>query len=297
MPAEKYRIFIDATADFPAALRDRVGLLPMQIAFGGQVMDYAADWDERKMGAFYARLKAGELPATSQISPFTYEQAFEQVLSSGEDILYLCFSSGLSNSFASAQVAINALARKVPQRKVVLFDTRSATYAQGMLLEKALKNLDAGVSIDDNLADLQRERAKIACWFTVSDLMYLRHGGRISAAAALIGTTLRIMPILCIDEAGRLPVVDKVQGRKTAIRALVRRFQATADRPGEQVVTIIHCAAEEEARLLESMVRGAVPQVGGTHIGGLGPVIGAHTGPGTLALVFRTKGSDMARQG
>ena len=289
MPAEKYRIFIDATADFPAALRQRVGLLKMQIAFGGQAMEYAADWDQRRLDAFYARLKAGEMPATSQISPFAYEQAFGKALAAGEDILYLCFSSGLSNSIASAQVAISALSQRFPQRRVALFDTRSATYAQGMLLQKAVANLDQGMSIDENLADLERERGQIACWFTVSDLMYLRHGGRVSAAAALIGTTLRIMPILRIDEAGKLPVVDKVQGRKAAIRALVRRFQATADRPDEQVVTIIHCAAEEEARLLESMVRKAVPQVGGTHIGGLGPVIGAHTGPGTLALLFKER--------
>lgn len=289
MPAKNYQIFIDATADFPAQLQGRAKMLSMQIAFGDQAVEYAADWDEAQLDRFYARLKGGDLPATSQIGPFAYEQAFEEVLLAGKDILYLCFSSGLSNSIVSAQVAIQALKEKYPQRTVALFDTRSATFAQGLLLEKALDNQEEGLDIEANLASLEQERQRIACWFTVSDLMYLRHGGRISAAAAVIGTTFRIMPVMRIDEAGKLPVVDKVQGRKTAIRSLVRRFQDTVDRPGEQVVYIIHSAAQEEARLLESMVRQAVPQVGGTHIGSLGPVIGAHTGPGTLALVFKTK--------
>ena len=288
MLAENYRVFTDATTDFPAGVREQVELLPMQIAFGEETLEYAADWDEARLDAFYARLKAGELPTTSQIPPFAYEAAFEPVLAAGQDVLYLCFSSGLSNSYASAQVAAANLREKYPQRRVALYDTRSATFAQGLLVERAAANRQAGLSLEDNLASLEEERRRVACWFTVSDLMYLRHGGRISAAAAVIGTTLRIMPVLRIDEAGKLPVVEKVQGRKTALRALLRRFQTTVDRPEAQTAYLVHSGIED-ALLLEKMARQAVPQIRDIHVGPLGPVIGAHTGPGTLGLIFKAK--------
>ena len=288
MLAENYRIFTDATTDFPAGLREWVQLLPMQITFGEETLEYAADWDQARLDGFYARLKAGELPTTSQIAPFAYEAAFEPILAEGQDVLYLCFSSGLSNSYASAQVAAANLAEKYPQRRVALFDTRSATFAQCLLVEKAVANQQEGMSLEESLSALEAERRRIACWFTVSDLMYLRHGGRISAAAAVIGTTLRIMPVMRIDEAGKLPVVDKVQGRKTALRALLRLFQETVDAPQDQVVYLVHSGIED-ALLMEKMVRQAVPQVKDVHVGTLGPVIGAHTGPGTLGIIFKAR--------
>ena len=215
MLAENYRIFTDATTDFPAGLREWVQLLPMQITFGEETLEYAADWDQARLDGFYARLKAGELPTTSQIAPFAYEAAFEPILAEGQDVLYLCFSSGLSNSYASAQVAAANLAEKYPQRRVALFDTRSATFAQCLL-------------------------------------------------------------------------VEKVQGRNTALRTLLRRFQETVDAPQDQVVYLVHSGIED-ALLMEKMVRQAVPQVKDVHVGTLGPVIGAHTGPGTLGIIFKAR--------
>lgn len=281
-----YRIVVDATADFSPELRAQVDVLPMQISLGQDTLTYAADWDNEQLDAFYARLRAGEMPATSQITPFHYEKAFEPILAEGEDILYLCLSSGLSGTLASVTLARATLLEKYPDRQIVCYDTKSATFALGLLIQAAVEGRALGMSMEETVARMQKVRGKTDCWFTVSDLMYLKHGGRISATAALIGSTLRIMPIITLDEHGKLPVTDKVQGRKTAIRYLVRRVQETIVEPENQIIPVVHCDTPEDALLLESMLKKTIPQLGGTVIRRLGPVIGAHTGPGTLGAIY-----------
>ncbi|MEG1604710.1 MAG: DegV family protein [Clostridia bacterium] len=281
-----YRILTDATADLLPEVAREVDMIPMQLAIGGESLCYAGDWDAARRHAFYERLRAGDMPSTSQITPFAYEAAFSAPLSQGEDALYLCFSSGLSDTIASAQLALSEVKARFPERKFELIDTLSATYPQGMLVAEAVKNRARGMTLEENGAWILAHLQKIACWFTVSDLLYLRRGGRIPAATALLGTTLRIMPILHIDQAGKLPVMDKVRGRKGAMHALIKKMQQTLVDPAHQRVCVGHADSPEEAQALAEQVKSAFPALEDVFVGEISPIIGAHTGPGALCVVY-----------
>ncbi|MEA4898004.1 DegV family protein [Bacillota bacterium Meth-B3] len=283
-----YTIVVDATIDLPEELFPQVQVIPMQVQIGADTLSHASNWSEQQSEAFYARLRAGELPSTSQISPYAYEQAFERALEGGGDALYLGLSSGLSDTVAQAQLAANAVAERCRGQRVVVVDSLSATYGETLMLEAALDNRARGMTAEENARWLAEHRHEFATWFTVEDLMYLRHGGRISSAAALLGSALRIMPILRIDESGKLPVVEKIQGRKSAIKQLVRRMEKHISAHARKVY-VIHADVPEEAELLRRLAQHARPDAQ-VIVGGLGPVIGGHVGPGVLALAFRGNG-------
>ncbi|MEG2859730.1 MAG: DegV family protein [Clostridia bacterium] len=282
-----YALFTDATADLPAAARAPYDItyLPMPLEIGGEAMVFDGCWDSERLRAFYGRLRAGESATTAQIAPYTYETAFEPVLCSGQDVLYLCFSSGLSATIQSAHLAKNTLEEKYPGRTVAIVDSLGATYGEGMAVLMAARNRESGLSLAENMAWLNGHIQSFAHWFTVEDLMYLKRGGRISLATALLGTTLKLKPVMHADASGHLIAVDRVQGRKNSLKALVKHFVESYTPEACGDVFIGHCDAEADALFLKGLLAAQLPDQP-AQVGCICPIVGAHSGPGTIALFF-----------
>ena len=281
---QNYKIITDSGSDLPRAVCAELGLTvsPLYVTFRGNTSPDSVDDGIREM---YAGLRAGEAASTSAINPQQWADAMEAVLSEGLDVLVLTFSSGLSTTYQSAVIAANELAEKYPQRKIRVVDTLAASLGQGLLVWYACKKYQQGMDLD-TLADWVTEnRFRLCHWFTVDDLMYLKRGGRISAATALVGTMLNIKPVLHVDDEGHLISKAKVRGRKAAIEALAAKMEQLG-LPGENdTVFICHGDCIGDAEHLAAIVKEkyGVKEV---LIGYTGAVIGSHSGPGTLALFF-----------
>ena len=279
-----YKIITDSGCDLPKATAESLGLTvsPLFVNFRGATIPDSVDEGIQEM---YAGLRAGEPASTSAINPQQWSDAIEPVLAEGLDALVLTFSSGLSTTYQSAVIASNELAEKYPQRKIRVVDTLAASLGQGLLVWYACKKQQEGMELDA-LADWVTEnRFRLCHWFTVDDLMYLKRGGRVSAATALVGTMLNIKPVLHVDDEGHLISKAKVRGRKAAIEALAAKM-GQLGLPGENdTVFICHGDCLEDAKKLEAIVKEkfGVKEV---FIGYTGAVIGSHSGPGTLALFF-----------
>ncbi len=287
----EYVIFTDSTNDLPPALmaENQVGLLPMEIVIGEERLTFRHDWNDERIAAFYDRLRQGEVAVTSQIAPAEYEAAFAPVLASGRDILYVCFSSGLSGTIQSAMLAAETLRETYPDRTVRCVDSLGATFGEGLAVYNAIRLKNDGVSLEDNARWLEEHVRNFAHWFTVEDLMYLRRGGRISATTAVLGAALQIRPVMHMDDEGHLISMDKAHGRKASLRALAKKLADTIVNPEEQVVYISHGGSPKDAEFLAQRVRESAP-VKDVFVWPLSPVIGAHSGPGTIALFFEATG-------
>jgi len=279
-----YRIITDSCCDFPVAVQNSLDItvVPLSLMFRGQVW---SDTTDEGLKAVYDGLRTGETATTSAINPEGWSQVFEAVLSQGEDVLALTFSSGLSTTYQSAVIAAQELAEKYPQRTIRVVDTLCASMGEGLLVWYACKKQKEGLSLDA-LADWCEEKKWNLChWFTVNDLMYLKRGGRVSAATAVVGTMLNIKPILHVDNEGHLVKVSTARGRKASIEALAAKVAALA-LPGENdTMFISHGDCLEEAEYLAQILkeRHGVKEV---IIGYVGAVIGSHAGPDVLALFF-----------
>jgi len=282
-----YVIFTDATADLPAEVFQAhdIQVLPMYYKLSGQETLYEGGWPDERLHEFYDRLRGGEPVSTSQITPGAYEEAFSPWLEKGQDILYVCFSSGLSGSYQSACVAAPLLMERFPGRKVVVCDSLGATFGEGLAALQAARNREQGMSIEENSKWIDEHVLMNVHWFTVDDLMFLKRGGRISAATAILGTTLQIKPVMHVDDAGHLIPVEKAQGRRTSLKAIAKKMKESGVGLEAQTVYIGHGDARADAEFLAETIRKTVP-VGGIHIGMISPIIGAHSGPGTIALFF-----------
>lgn len=282
-----YVIFTDATADLPAEVFQAhdIQVLPMYYKLSGQETLYEGGWPDERLHEFYNRLRGGEPVSTSQITPGAYEEAFSPWLEKSQDILYVCFSSGLSGSYQSACVAAPLLMERFPGRKVVVCDSLGATFGEGLAALQAARNREQGMSIEENSKWIDEHVLMNVHWFTVDDLMFLKRGGRISAATAILGTTLQIKPVMHVDDAGHLIPVEKAQGRRTSLKAIAKKMKESGVGLEAQTVYIGHGDARADAEFLAETIRKTVP-VGGIHIGMISPIIGAHSGPGTIALFF-----------
>ena len=214
-----------------------------------------------------------------------YEEAFRKTLEEGKDILYLCFSSGLSSTYQSAQIAIKDLEEEFPERKIICIDTLCGSVGEGFLVREAARLQSEGYSMED-LADwVMAHRLDICHWFTVDMFDHLRHGGRVSAAAAAIGTVLQIKPMLHVSNDGKLEVVEKPRGQKKAM-ALQLDYMKKGWNPAiSPLVLIGHGDCPEKAELLKAMVQKEFPTAE-IYTTPIGPIIGSHTGPGMLALIY-----------
>lgn len=234
---------------------------------------------------FYEKMKEGGIARTSAVNIETFARFFESHLEKGTDILHLGFSSGLSTTYNSARLASEQLKEKYPDRKIVVVDTLSASAGFGLLVYLTLKKKNEGASIEETAMYAEELRPRLCHWFTVDDLVYLKRGGRISPTVAFVGNMLGIKPVLHMDDAGHLINMTKVRGRKTSVNALADKYDELALDPKNSTVFISHGNCIEDAKYLAELIKtrhGVDTEI----ITDVGPVIGAHTGPGVLALFF-----------
>lgn len=282
-----YKLFSDVTADVSEELMrgmPEVELVPMQVELGGENYIYGPGGD-LTVEHFYAEQRAGKFASTSQINPMVYRECFEKTLKAGEDILYLCFSSGLSSTLQSANLCAQGLREEYPERKLIVVDTLCAAVGEAMLVREAARKQQEGLTIEELAAWVEENRLKICHWFTVDSFDHLKHGGRVSAAAAAVGTMLQIKPLLHVDEEGKLRVAEKPRGRKQAIRTQVAHMKEGWTPEMGKLVVIGHGDCPEDAEQLRQAVLREFPDAD-IRTAYIGPIIGAHTGPGMLALIY-----------
>lgn len=282
-----FAIVTDSSCDLPSGIAEELGLtvLPLSFTMAGKEFRNFLDGREIPIRQFYEKLRSGVMAKTAAVNADSFVSAMEPLLKQGLDVLNVAFSSGLSNTYNAARLACEELAAKYPARKVLCVDTLAASLGEGMLVYYAAMRKRAGETVEQVCDWLEQNKLKMCHWFTVDDLNFLRRGGRISAATALLGGMLNIKPVMHMDDAGHLVSVGKARGRRAALNALVDKMQETAVDPGEQTVFVSHGDSQEDAEYVASEVkrRFGTKTVILNHVG---PVIGAHSGPGTIALFF-----------
>ena len=282
-----YCIVTDSTCDLPANIVTDLGItvIPMEFQLDGTTYLNYPDGRDYDFHAFYDALRAGKASTTSQVNYQTFLDTFTPILESGRDILYLAFSSGLSGTYNGSVIAANDLMEKYPGSKVISVDTLSASVGEGLLVYTAAKKREEGLSLDELAQWVTDNRLHLCHWFTVDDLNHLKRGGRISPAVAIIGTALGIKPVMHVDDDGHLIPVSKVRGRRKSLDALVEHMAETCDKPESQTIFIGHGDSKEDAEYVAKLVRQKF-KVKNIILNYIGPVIGSHSGPGTLALFF-----------
>lgn len=283
----EYVILTDSSADLSAELVAELGVEVLPLSFTMEDKTYYNWPDNRDIdpGDFYARLRGGAMATTSAVNVADYTETIEPMLKAGKDVLVLAFSSGLSATCHSAQIAAEELMEQYPNRKVYVVDTLCASLGQGLLVWYAAQQKKQGKSIEEVRDWTEAHKLNLCHWFTVDDLHFLKRGGRISAATAVLGTMLSIKPVMHVDNEGHLIKVGTARGRNASLKALVDHMAETAQNPGEQVVFISHgdCLADAQKVADDVKARFGVKTVVVNYVG---PVIGAHSGPGTVALFF-----------
>ena len=279
-----YRIITDTCCDYPQQMYHELNItaVPLCVRFrDGEHTQYTESW----LKDMYNGLRKGEAASTAAANPQDWAGVIAPVLEQGEDALVLAFSSGLSTTYQSAVIAASELTEQYPDRKIIVVDTLCASMGQGLLVWYACQKRDAGLSIEEVAQWCEDNKQNLCHWFTVDDLMYLKRGGRISAATALIGTMLQIKPILHVDEEGHLISVSKTRGRKASIQALAAKVGELGLEGKNDTVFISHGDCLEDAEYLASLLkeRYGVKNVIISYVGG---VIGSHSGPETLAIFF-----------
>ncbi len=283
---QDYKIISDCTCDLDDSYVKSLGvdIIPMDVTMQDRQFEHYLDFRNCSFKDFYAALRAGEVSSTSQINPAKYLAFFEPYLQQGQDILYVCFSSGLSSTYSSCVIAANELNEKYAN-KIHVVDSKCASGGEGLLLVAACKNKEDGMDAAANAQWLQDNLLHLAHWFTVDDLMFLKRGGRISGTVAIVGSALKIKPVLHVDDEGHLINMSKAHGRKASINALFDKMVETFDENYDLPIIITHGDCEEDALYLKNKINDRYPQKE-VLISYIGPVIGAHSGPGTLALFF-----------
>ena len=282
-----YVLLTDSSADLSQQLVEELGVevLPLCFTMGDKTYRNWPDNREMDPEEFYRMLREGGMATTSAVNVGDYTEALTPFLEAGKDVLVLAFSSGLSATCNSARIAAQELNEQYPQQRVRVVDTLCASLGQGLLVWHAARLKQAGKSLDE-VGDWAEENKLHLChWFTVSDLHFLKRGGRISSATAVLGTMLSIKPVMHVDDEGHLIKVGTARGRNASLKALVDHMEQTAQNPAEQVVFISHGDCEADAQRVAADVKARFG-VKTVVINYVGPVIGAHSGPGTVALFF-----------
>ena len=283
-----YIIMTDSCCDLSAEMVRELELTVLPLSFTMEGREYFNYPDNRDIDPkdFYAKLREGALGVTSAVSTGAFETAMNQVVEEGKDILCISFSSGLSTTYQSACIAAKEVMAAHPDSKVLVVDSLCASLGQGLLVYLAVLEKRKGLSIEELRDFVEERKPHLDHWFTVYDLNHLKRGGRVSAAAALFGTMLQMKPVLNIDDEGHLIPMDKVRGRKASVQALLDKMEELVEVPS--VVFISHGDCEDEAVALGKAIQEKFP-VEKLVINFVGPVIGNHSGPGTLALFFQGK--------
>jgi len=281
---KEYVIISDNTCDLPDSLYKQLGLKIMCLSYTMGGVEYSED-NALSISEFYAKMRNGEMTKTSQITREDIEKAFTEVLDSGLDILYIGFSSGLSGSYNSARIAAEELSPKYPDSKIRTVDSLCASIGEGLFVYKAVQMKKEGKSIDEVYQWCEDNKLHLCHMFTVNDLMFLHRGGRVSKASAVEGSILGIKPILHIDNEGHLIPIGKIRGRKQSLEALVNEMDKRLGNYKNDTIGISHGDCIDDAEYVKKLVEKKYG-IKNFIINHVGPVIGSHSGPGTLALFF-----------
>lgn len=287
----EYKIITDSSCDLPVSKQQEWDLTVVPLALTLEGREYLNTTDERGVPHkdLYAKLRQGEMVTTSAANVGAFLEKMEPILQAGMDILYVGFSSALSGTYSAGVNAARELMEKYPGRRVLTVDSLCASLGQGLFLYHLVMKKRTGVALEALKDYAEKIKLNIVHWFTVDDLMFLKRGGRLSGAAAFIGSILNIKPVMHVDNEGRLVPVSKVRGRKASMRALAENICRCAKSIENQTVFISHGDCEEEARAVQALIE-EQSDLRVSLVDFVGPVIGAHSGPGTLAVfVFGTE--------
>ncbi len=279
-------LLIDSCTDLPRSYveKNEIPFVSLVCNFKGQ--EWKDDFGKTlSYKEFYTSVRNGEMPSTSQVNVYDYTEIFKKYVAEGKSVIYLGFSSVLSGSLNSAYLAKDMVCEENENADITVIDSKSASLGEGLLAYYANEMLKSGASKDEVVSWLETNKLRMNHWFTVDDLGHLKRGGRLSGAAAFVGTLLDIKPILQIDDEGRLVPVSKIKGRKKSIKTLFEMLQENIVSPEEQVIAISHGDSIEDAEYLKEMIQKEY-KVKDVLINEIGPVIGSHAGPGTIALFF-----------
>ena len=283
-----YIIATSSTADLPRTWLDEHQIPFISYSYTVSDTPFQDDCREESRDAVYAGMRQGDRLKTSMINEFVYHDFFKELLDTGKDVIFLDMSQKMSVSYANAQKAAEEIRAEYPERRLYVMDTLCISGGLGLLVEHMVERMEAGASFDEVIAWGEENKLKIAHRFTVDDLNYLKAGGRVSNAAALVGSMLSIKPVLYVPDRGTLDVAKKVRGRKAALKAIldaVLHDLSQVDPTGRKV-HILQADCREDAEWVRDGIRAAYPQIGEITITGLGVVIGAHCGPGLLTVFY-----------
>lgn len=281
-----YIITTDNTCDFPAEYYVEQGLPRMSLSY---IMDDQTYSDDNPMpdSEFYAKMRNGKMPTTSQVNPEMAREFFENILKNHKKILHIAFSGGLSGTYNSARIAAEEINEECPDAQVTVIDSLSASMGEGLLVYYALKFQREGMGYEELAKWLEDHKLNICHNFTVDDLFHLFRGGRVSRTAAVVGTMINLKPVLHVDNEGCLKPLSKVRGRKKSLLALVddmeKQIGSWADK--NEIVFISHGDCIEDANFVKEQV-GKRFGINKFMVSMIGPTIGAHAGPGTVALFY-----------
>lgn len=281
-----FAIFTDTSANLPTPMAKEygIGVIPLSYTANGQAHE-CLDTETFDSAAYYASMKEGVTITTSQVNPQKYVDYMEPTLKEGKDILFVGMSAGISGSFSSALIAKDQLEETYPERKIYVVDSMGASLGEGLLVLRAHNYMEQGMEIAEVAERLAKERDNMYQLFTVDDLMHLRKGGRLSNAAAVMGTLLNVKPLLKGNENGKIVSFEKVRGRKAVIARLAQKYDALVREPEKQVIGISHANCREDAEYLASLLREKHPPKD-IMIVEHEPVTGSYLGPNALALYF-----------
>lgn len=282
-----YVILSDSCCDLDADLRKKYGIeyIPMRIIFGDTDIPASLDWEKISPKEFYDMMRGGVRVRTAQINADEFKEAFSKYLDEGKDVMYIACSSALSNSYKSSLMAHDMLAQERPDGKIVCIDSRNACLGLGMICMTASELRAEGKSIDETAQYIESHKQEVNQFATVESLNYLKRAGRVSTTSAVFGGLLQVKPIIISDADGQNVAVEKVKGRKNSLVRLADLFKETYRSNPHQRICIGHADAPEAAEELKTLVKERMPEEGVEVItAGIGPIIGATTGPGTLAV-------------
>ncbi|MBR5773928.1 MAG: DegV family protein [Clostridia bacterium] len=285
---KNYVIITDSGCDLSRELLAEWGVISLDLSFrfeGDERIYHSSDMEINK---FYNKMREGGVAKTMAINPETFANEFEKALAQGKDVIYLGFSSGLSTTFNSAQIAASDVLEQYPDRKVVCVDSLCASAGQGLFVYLVAEKSNSGADFDETVEYARSIVPNICHWFTVDDLVYLKRGGRVSPAVALVGKVLGIKPVLHVDNEGKLVSMSKARGRKAALIALADKYGELANPEYSDTVFISNADCMDDVKELEAMIKSRF-NANVKVITDIGAVIGAHAGPGTIALFFVAK--------
>ena len=283
-----YVIYTDSACDIAPEILEEWGVRVIPLTFMFQDEDKQYSNYDLSAKDFYGKMREGKVAKTSAINIATFKEQFGKILADDFDLLYLAFSSGLSTTYNSANIAAEELREEYPDRKIITVDTLSASAGMGLLLYLTVQKKNEGASIEQAAQFAYNNRLNLCHWFTVDDLVYLKRGGRVSPTVAFVGGLLGIKPIMHMDNDGKLINMFKARGRKAAIQAIADKYGELSITPNKGTVFISHGDCIDDAKALADIVK----KTYGVEVkifADIGPVIGAHSGPGTLALFFLGK--------